>query len=84
MITLIEPMDRGKPSHYIINNAKGALNTSYNNIEDWEESIVVDSILYGKHNIESGEIEDLTNYTIVNELDIMGGESKANNIGKIL
>ena len=81
MITLIEPMNGGKPTHYILNNTSpNTFNTSYNDEEKYEEAKRIDGILYGEDMIESGEIEDLGVYTLVNELDVIkGAESKAKN-----
>ena len=81
MITLLEPMDGQSPTHYIINNTSpNTFNTTYNDIEDFRESVIIDGILYGEDMIESGEIEDLGVYTLVNELDIIkGAESKSKN-----
>ena len=85
MITLIEPMNGKPPTHYIINNASPAtLNTTYNDVEEWKEAITIDSILYGKENIEHGHIIELDTVLLVNELDTQGGNSKANNTNKIL
>ena len=83
---LIETANGELPTHYILNNkCETAFNTSYNDLEAYKEAIIVDSIIYGKENIVSGEIEDLGAYTLVNELDVVkGSESKANNKGKIL
>jgi hypothetical protein len=81
---LIEPIDGGYPIYYIINTIKGAKNTSYNNTEEFNEAVIIESIIYGKENIKSGEIEDLDFFKLVNELDVMGGESKANNTKNIL
>ena len=83
---LIEPSNGELPTHYILNNkCETAFNFSYNDLEAYEEAKTVDSILYGKENIVSGEIEDLGPYTLVNELDVVtGSDSKANNKGKIL
>lgn len=79
MITLLEPMDGGKPTHYIINNTSEAtLNTTYNKLEDWKEAIILESILYGKENIVSGHIIELNTVILINELDVCGGESKIN------
>tara|TARA_R110000765_G_scaffold166635_4_gene271533 strand:+ start:816 stop:1070 length:255 start_codon:yes stop_codon:yes gene_type:complete len=81
MITLLEPMDGQAPTHYIINNTSpNTFNTSYNDEEKYEEAKRIDGILYGEDMIESGEIEDLGVYTLVNELDVIkGAESKAKN-----
>ena len=86
MTVLIEPSNGLEPTHYILNNkCETAFNTSYNDLEAYEEAITVDSIIYGKENISFGEIEDLGYYTLVNELDVVtGSDSKANNKGKIL
>ena len=86
MITLIEPMNGKTPTHYIINNTSEAtLNTTYNDVEEWKESITIDSILYGKENITHGLIGDLKGVKLVNELDVVkGANSKAQNKGKIL
>lgn len=85
MITLLEPMDGKKPTYYIINNYSPAtFNTTYSDNDDFDEAVIIDKILYGKDNIKSGEIEDLKNYQLVNELDVCGGESKADNTNKIL
>ena len=83
---LIETANGELPTHYILNNkCETAFNTSYNDLEAYHEAIIVDSIIYGKENIVSGEIEDLGAYTLVNELDVViGSESRANNKGKIL
>ena len=83
---LIETANGELPTHYILNNkCKTAFNTSYNDLEAYHEAITVDSIIYGKENIVSGEVEDLESYTLVNELDVVtGAESRANNKGKIL
>ena len=78
--TLIEPTNGQKPTHYILNNTSpNTFNTSYNNTEDYRESITINGILYGEDVIESGEIEDLGTYTLINELDVCKGESKAKN-----
>tara|TARA_R110001632_G_scaffold27493_2_gene73781 strand:+ start:12321 stop:12575 length:255 start_codon:yes stop_codon:yes gene_type:complete len=81
MITLLEPMDGQAPTHYILNNTSpNTFNTSYNDEEKYEEAKRIDGILYGEDMIESGEIEDLGVYTLVNELDVIkGAESKAKN-----
>lgn len=85
MITLLEPMDGKKPTYYIINNYSPAtLNTTYSNKDDFDEAVIIDGILYGKDNIKSGEIEDLKNYQLVNELDICGGDVRCDNTNKIL
>ena len=85
MIKLIEPMNGKEPLYYILNNrSEASLNTTYNDLEEFKDAIRIDSILYGENNIVSGEIEDLTCYVLVNELDICGGESKANNKDNIL
>ena len=83
---LIETANGELPTHYILNNkCETAFNTSYNDLEAYHEAIIVDSIIYGKENIVSGEIEDLGAYTLVNELDVVtGSECRANNKGKIL
>ena len=83
---LIETANGELPTHYILNNkCKAAFNTSYNDLEAYHEAIIVDSIIYSKENIVSGEIEDLGAYTLVNELDVVtGSDSKANNKGKII
>ena len=83
---LIQPSNGELPTHYILNNkCEASFNTSYNDLEAYHEAIIVDSIIYGKENIVSGEIEDLGPYTLVNELDVVtGADSKANNKGKIL
>ena len=83
---LIQPANGLEPTHYILNNkCKSSFNTSYNDLEAYHEAIIVDSIIYGKENIVSGEIEDLGAYTLVNEMELeLGSESKANNKGKIL
>ena len=83
---LIETANGLEPTHYILNNkCETAFNTSYNDLEAYHEAITVDSIIYGKENIVSGEVEDLESYTLVNELDVVtGAESRANNKGKIL
>ena len=72
--------------NYLLNNqCESSFNTSYNDLEAYEEAKTIDSIIYGKENIVSGEIEDLGAYTLVNELDaVTGAESRANNKGKIL
>ena len=86
VITLIEPMDGGKPTHYIINNTSPkTLNTTYNDVEDWKESITINSIYYGKDNIEHGLITDLGDIKLVNELNtVKGGKCRADNKDKIL
>jgi len=85
MIKLIEPMNGEKPTHYIINNTSPKTwGTTYNDEELYKEAQIVDSIIYGKENIVSGKIEDLNCYVLVNELEACGGDSKANNKGKIL
>tara|TARA_R110002153_G_scaffold46135_1_gene129992 strand:- start:109 stop:393 length:285 start_codon:yes stop_codon:yes gene_type:complete len=86
MILLIETANGELPTHYILNNkCETAFNTSYNDLEAYHEAIIVDSIIYGKENIVSGEIEDLGSYTLVNELDVVtGSDSKANNKDKII
>ena len=85
MIKLIEPSNGKEPLYYILNNTSEAtMNTTYNDLEEFQEAIRIDGILYGSDNIVSGEIEDLTCYVLVNELEACGGESKANNKGKIL
>jgi len=85
MITLLEPMDGGKPSHYIINNTSPkTLNTTYNDVKEWKEAIIIDSILYGKDNIEHGLITDLDAIKLVNEQEVCGGKCKADNKDKIL
>jgi hypothetical protein len=86
MTVLIEPANKLEPTHYILNNkCESSFNTSYNDLEAYHEAIIVDSIIYGKENIVSGEIEDLGAYTLVNELDVVtGSDSKANNKDKIL
>ena len=83
---LIETANGELPTHYILNNkCKTSFNTSYNDLESYHEAIIVDSIIYGKENIVSGEIEDLGAYTLVNELDVVtGAESRANNKDKII
>ena len=84
MIKLTEPINKQKPSHYIINSSKGALNHSYSCKDDYDEAIIMDSIIYGKENIKGGEIEDLTCYLLFDESETQGGKSKADNKGKIL
>ena len=86
MIQLIEPANGKAPSHYIINlTSDNAKNYAYNDLESYNEAIQVDGILNGKENIMFGEIEELTDYYLVNELDLdLGADSKANNKGKIL
>ena len=84
MIKLIEPIDKKAPLYYIINNSKAALNSSYSDLEQFKEAVIIDSIIYGKENIESGEIEDLEAYSLFDETDVCGGNSRANNKGKIL
>jgi len=86
MILLIEPANGLKPSHYIINNTcNNSKNYAYNDLEAYEEAKQVDGILNGKDNIIFGEIEELTDYHLVNELDLdLGAECRANNKGKIL
>ena len=85
MIKLIEPSNGKEPLYYILNNTSDAtMNTTYNDLEEFQEAIRIDSILYGSDNIVSGEIEDLTCYVLVNELNVCKGESKANNKDKIL
>jgi hypothetical protein len=83
---LIQPTNGKEPTHYILNNkCETAFNNSYNDLEAYHEAIIVDSIIYGKENIVSGEIEDLGLYTLVNELDVVtGSDSKANNKDKII
>ena len=78
---LLEPMNGQAPTHYIINNTSpNTFNTTYNDVEDFRESVIIDGILYGEDMIQSGEIEDLGVYTLVNELDVIkGAESKAKN-----
>ena len=76
---LIEPIDGGYPFWYIINSTKGAKNTSYNNKEEFDESVIVDSIIWGKENIKSGKTEDLEFFKLVNELDVMGGDVRVDN-----
>jgi len=87
MILLIEPSNGLKPSHYIlINNTNSNVkNYAYNDLEAYEEAKQVDSIIYGKDNIIFGEIEELGEYYLVNELDLdLGANCRANNKGKIL
>ena len=86
MILLIEPSNGKEPTHYLLNNqCESSYNFSYNDLEAYEEAKTIDSIIYGKENIVTGEIEDLGPYTLVNELDVVtGSDSRANNKGKIL
>ena len=85
MITLIEPMNGKPPTHYIINNASPAtLNTTYNDVEEWKEAITIDSIIYGKDNIEHGLIDELQSMELINEQDVCGGKCRADNTNKIL
>jgi hypothetical protein len=86
MILLIEPANGLKPSHYIINNTcNNSKNYAYNDLEAYEEAKQVDGILNGKENIIYGEIQELGDYYLVNEMDLdLGAECRANNKGKIL
>ena len=87
MIKLIEPSNGKEPLYYILNNTSEAtMNTTYNDLEEFQEAIRIDGIIYGSDNIVSGEIEDLTCYVLVNELSVCGGESKVidNNKANIL
>jgi len=86
MTVLIEPANGLKPSHYIINNTcNKSKNYAYNDLEAYEEAKQVDSIIYGKDNILFGEIEELGDYYLLNELDLdLGANCRANNSGKIL
>mgnify|MGYP003650561794 CR=1 FL=1 len=83
---LIEPSNGKQPTHYLLNNqCESSYNFSYNDSEEFEDAKTVYSINYGKENIETGEIEDLDSYTLVNEMDLeLGAESKANNKDKII
>ena len=81
MILLIEPANGLKPSHYIINNTcNNSKNYAYNDLEAYEEAKQVDGILNGKENIIYGEIQELGDYYLVNEMDLdLGAECRANN-----
>ena len=84
-IELLEPMDGGVPTHYILNNASAkSLNTTYNDDALYEEAKRLEPMYNGVENIITGEMKDLDNYEVilVNELSICGGESKVVNNNK--
>ena len=84
-IELLEPMNGGVPTHYILNNASvKSLNTTYNDIEEFKEAKKLEAMYHGADNIITGEMKDLDNYEVVliEERSVCGGESKVINNNK--
>jgi len=84
MIEIIETTTKEKPTHVVLNKKILRNNKGYTTLEEAKEEAVIEAVLWGSENVELVDINDLTCFVIVDETVKGGGESKANNKGKIL
>ena len=83
-IEIIETTTKETPTHCVLNNAQPRNHKGYTTELEAEEEAIVEAIYWGKENVSVIEFKNLENPVLIDETVNGGGDSKANNIGKIL
>lgn len=77
----IETTTKEKPSHIVVNTKKSCYNYAYTTKEEATEEAIIDAVIHGKEYVS---VIKYTNQTLVNELDLCGGDVRCDNANKIL